>query len=318
MIARCSNPVAVARRRIDGAHDLGAAPRSTLVAIGNFDGVHRGHQQVLAHAADLAREMELAPIVLTFDPHPSEVLGRGELSRLTTAARRVDLICAVDDDLKVVVQPFDLAFAGQSPEEFARRLLATQLGAAYVLVGENFRFGRRRAGDLKTLEALGAELGFRAHAETLLGDDAGAFSSTRVREALSSGDLDVVFEVLGRPHVLTGQVVQGDQRGRTIGVPTANLAEVPEAMPPHGVYAVRVTSDAFNETQLGVLNIGIRPTVAAGKSIEVHLLDFDADLYGSELAVHLIRRLRDERKFAGLDELKRQISLDIEQARDVL
>jgi riboflavin kinase/FMN adenylyltransferase len=190
-----------------------------------------------------------------------------------------------------------------------------------VIVGENFRFGHGRAGDLATLVELGGELGFQAHVSSLSGDAAGPYSSTRARAALAAGDLSAVESVLGRPHSLSGTVIQGAQRGRTIGVPTANLGGVSEALPPYGVYAVlvdRVTDSGATALGIGVANIGLRPTVSGGFSFEVHLFDFGADIYGATLRVHLAARLRDEQKFAGLPELKAQIALDIEQARAAL
>jgi riboflavin kinase/FMN adenylyltransferase len=190
-----------------------------------------------------------------------------------------------------------------------------------VIVGENFRFGHERTGDLSTLVALGQELGFQAHASSLNGDAVGPYSSTRARAALAAGDLSGVLAVLGRPHSLSGTVVLGNQRGRTIGVPTANLGGVAEALPPYGVYAVlvdRVVGGVATALGTGVANIGLRPTVNAGFSVEVHLFDFDADVYGATLRVHLIEHLREERKFSGLDELKAQIGSDIAAAHQAL
>jgi riboflavin kinase/FMN adenylyltransferase len=296
--------------------------QSSLVAIGNFDGVHRGHRAVIEAALGEARAGALTPLVLTFDPHPGVVLGRGMRPPLTVLERKVDLIERLGADLRVVVEPFTLELSRLDPEQFARQILVDLLGAKVAIVGDNFRFGHQRAGDLSTLVALGRELGFAAHASSLSGDAQGPYSSTRVRTALAAGDLPAVYGVLGRPHSLTGLVVHGAQRGRTIGVPTANLAGVGEALPPFGVYAVLV--DRVNEggvsvaLSTGVANIGLRPTVSGGFSVEVHLLDFSGDLYDATLRVHLIEHLREERKFAGLDELKAQIQSDIQLARQAL
>jgi riboflavin kinase/FMN adenylyltransferase len=305
---------------IRGRHEeTPSSPKAatTLVAIGNFDGVHRGHRAVITDVAREAHRLGLAPLVLTFFPHPTEVLGRAKLSTLTTLERKLELIRRIDPRVRVVVEPFTLDLAKKSPEEFARELIVERLGARVVIVGENFRFGHKRAGDLSTLRELGEKLGFQARALPLSGDGHGGFSSSRIREALARGDLPEVERVLGRPHSLSGVVVQGQARGRTIGVPTANLAEVVEALPPYGVYACLLddVDESAKVLGTGVMNIGVRPTVEAGFSVEVHLFDFDRDLYGHRLRVHLVRHLREERRFEGLAELKRQIEIDAAAAR---
>jgi riboflavin kinase/FMN adenylyltransferase len=305
------------------ARDLKAEQpgRSSLVAIGNFDGVHLGHRAVIEAALSEARERHLSPLVLTFDPHPAEVLGRGARPPLTVLERKLELIERLGPEIRVVVEPFTLELSKLSPAEFAREFVAVLLGARVVIVGENFRFGYDRAGDLETLVTLGRELNFEARASSLSGDGEGPYSSTRARVALAAGDLGSVQRLLGRPHSLSGQVVLGAQRGRTIGVPTANLGGVREALPPYGVYAVlvdRVAAGGNRALATGVANIGLRPTVGGGFSVEVHLFDFEGDLYGAELRVHLVARLREERKFAGLDELKAQIAKDSAEARAVV
>jgi riboflavin kinase/FMN adenylyltransferase len=308
-------------RVFSGAAALGAAPHTTLVVIGNFDGVHAGHRSVLGSSAAEAQRRGLSPIVLTFDPHPSSVLGRGSLPVLTTLSRKVELLLRVDPSLSVVVEPFTLELAALSPRDFAAEFLAGELGAELVVVGRNFRFGHQREGDLDTLLALGGELGFEARAEPLFGDAEGPYSSTRVRAALAAGDLVTVRALLGRPHSLSGTVVTGAARGRTIGFPTANLAPVPEALPPYGVYAgFSELRDAAGARQLvpSVANIGERPTLDAGFSVEVHLFDFDADLYGRTLRFHLVERLRPERRFENFEALRAQIVRDAEDARRVL
>ncbi|HLV21746.1 MAG TPA: bifunctional riboflavin kinase/FAD synthetase, partial [Polyangiaceae bacterium] len=305
---------------VDGAGALGPSPGGSLVAIGNFDGVHKGHRAVISAAAREARERALVPRVLTFHPHPAEVLGRPAVARLTTLERKIELITDIDPDVQVVVEPFTHELSLTSPEDFVRTLLVSALWARVVIVGENFRFGHRRMGDLATLQQLGRSLGFEARAAELVGDAGGRFSSSRVRQALAAGDLAEAAAVLGRPHSISGRVVVGAQRGRTIGVPTANLGGVDEALPPFGVYACAVDVLEPRPRALGpaVANIGLRPTVQGGFSAELHLLDFDGDLYGTRLRAHLLERLREERKFDGLAELERQIRRDIEQARGVL
>lgn len=308
-------------RRVDGALKLGASARSTLVVIGNFDGVHRGHQAVLGSCVNEANALGLVPVALTFDPHPSEVLGRGKLPVLTRLERKLELMGRACPGLTVVVEPFTRDLAALEAPVFAEKLLAGALGARLVLVGEEFRFGRGRSGDLAMLRELGATLGFEARAEALRGDVEGAFSSSRVRAALAAGRLEEVERQLGRPHAISGVVVPGAGRGRTIGVPTANLGEVREALPPYGVYAClvdRVAPDGARALGRAAVNIGERPTLAAGFSIEAHLLDLSADLYGAELRLHFVARLREERRFPGIEELTAQIARDLAAARAAL
>ena len=300
------------------------APGPGVLVVGNFDGVHRGHQAVLREAVARARSLGLSAGVLTFQPHPAAVVGRGAPPLLTTLARRAELLGALGVE-RMYVRRFDTAFAAWQPDRFARELVAHTLRARLVVVGENFRFGAKRAGNLSLLRALGADLGFEVLVHEAASDARGPYSSTRAREAVVAGDLDEVRRVLGRPHALSGRVVHGHERGRTIGVPTANLGAIPELLPPNGVYAV--TADRFSEAEQafvplarGLTNIGVRPTVGGGGrlSVETHLLDFEGDLYDVGLRVHLVARLRDEKKFGSLDELKAQIARDVAATRAVL
>jgi riboflavin kinase/FMN adenylyltransferase len=307
-----------ASRRVDGAAALDSDVGPTLVAIGNFDGVHLGHRAVLASARALAQKGGLALVVLTFDPHPSEVLGRGHHAVLTPLDRKVELLTRLDPEIHVVVEPFTKELSLQTPRTFASDLLRGLLHAAIVVVGQNFRFGHQRAGDLALLSELGTELGFEARAESLAGDGSGAYSSSRIRAALAAGRVDEAARLLGRPHALTGKVIRGDGRGRTIGIPTANLDGVEELVPPAGVYAAlvdRVLPDGARRLGTAAVNIGVRPTVQAGFSIEAHVLDLDEDLYGSALRLHLVSRLRDETRFPSLDALVLQIRRDVEATR---
>jgi riboflavin kinase/FMN adenylyltransferase len=300
--------------------------RGRLVVIGNFDGVHRGHQAVLSNALSDARSRGLEATLLTFSPHPAVALGRTAPALLTRLPRKLALVRGCAPGLEPHVERFDAAFAAQSPEEFAADVRGARLAAKVVVVGGNFRFGRARAGDFEALRALGDRFGFATRAHDLVGDDTGPWSSTRARAAIAKGDLDEATRILGREHMLTGVVVKGDQRGRTIGFPTCNVAEVEEALPTNGVYAVRVEKldddGAVGATLAdGVANLGVRPTVKTAEarpSLEVHLFDFDGDLYGARLGVRLVARLRDERRFSGLDELRAQIALDATNAREKL
>jgi riboflavin kinase/FMN adenylyltransferase len=302
--------------------------RPTLCAIGNFDGVHRGHVEVLKRAAREAELQGASPVALTFDPPPAVVLGRSPPVLLTTLERKIELIAEAVPAIRVVVKTFDQELAQHTAEQFAASVLVGELHAMCVVVGQNFRFGRAREGDLGTLKKLGEKLGFTAHSTDLVGDAKGPWSSTRVRRAVATGDLADVEEVLGHPHALTGTVVRGAQRGRTIGFPTANLGGVEELVPPHGVYAVLVERldrpGARRALAKGVANIGVRPTLGAGAAIEAHLLDFqpakeeDRDLYGARLRFYLVAYLREERKFESLDSLRAQIDADAGAAKAAL
>jgi riboflavin kinase/FMN adenylyltransferase len=295
----------------------------SLVAIGNFDGVHRGHQAVLAFAARAAAERGLRAKLLTFFPHPATVLGRTPPPLLTTQARKRELCARHAPTVEFVERVFDLDFASQSPADFAESLVRNDQ-TKMVVVGKNFRFGKARAGDFAELERLGHALGFEAASEELKGDVSGAWSSTRIRKAIADGALDDATEMLGRCHSVSGRVVRGKELGRTIGFPTANLSDVRELLPPSGIYAVlvdRISPDGRVEALAkGAMSLGTNPTTDAtdDMKLEVHLLDTSADLYGSELRVHLVRRLRPEARFDGLDALVKQIALDVEQTRALL
>jgi riboflavin kinase/FMN adenylyltransferase len=276
--------------------------------------------------------MGLAALAVTFDPPPAVVLGRKTPASLTPLARKIELIEAAVPSMKARVLTFDKALSELTPEQFAERVLVGELSAKEVLVGQNFRFGQGRAGDLETLTRLGEKLGFAAQALAVIGDEKGPWSSTRVRQAIAAGDWADVAAVLDRPHALTGVVVRGDQRGRLIGFPTANLGGIEEVLPPFGVYAVLVDrldlADRPRAFARAVANIGIRPTVGAGPSVEAHLLDWpdgtsaagakldeSSDIYGATLRLHLVSHLRVEQKFPSLDALKAQIARDADRAR---
>jgi riboflavin kinase/FMN adenylyltransferase len=304
----------------DAASAAPLGDQGCVLVVGNFDGVHRGHQAVLAEAVEVAHSQGLMPVVLTFDPHPAAVVGGAAPPVLTTLDRRAELMGALGVE-RMVVRTFDAAFASWQAERFARELIAGVLRARVVVVGQNFRFGAKRAGDLALLRALGAELGFEVRVHSIASDEHGPFSSTRARDAIAAGDLVEVERVLGRPHELSGLVVHGDERGRTINFPTANIEPVPEMLPPDGVYAVRVDEvdhgGVASALAGGVTNIGVRPTVGGGgrRTVETFVLGFSGDLYGVALRLCLIARLREERKFGSLDELKLQIIRDCAEAR---
>ena len=301
--------------------DLAPAPPAAapcVLVIGNFDGVHRGHAAVLAEAVAIAKERSLAASVLTFDPHPAAVVGRGAPPLLTTLDRRAQLMGDLGVE-HVWVHRFDAAFAAWTPERFVEDLVATALHARLVVVGQNFRFGAKRAGGLEDLRLMGRARGFEVRVHATASDARGPYSSTRARQAIAAGDMDEAAHVLGRPHALSGVVVKGDQRGRTIGFPTANVALGRHLEPARGVYAVTVRLQD-GSVRLGVANLGRRPTVTQDTEsrLEAHLFDFDGDLYGQEISVALQVFLRAEQKFAGLDALKAQIAQDAAAARAVL
>lgn len=290
-------------------------PSASVVTIGNFDGVHRGHQVLLRRAVHAAADLEVRAVAVTFDPHPAAVLRPGtQPQSLQPLDERVTLLHEHGIDL-VVVLPFTLDLASWSPETFVTRVLVERLRCARVVVGTNFRFGHRAAGDVVTLVERGDEHGFGTEAVTLLDLEGQPISSSTVRERLAAGDVDWVTRAMGRVHELEGEVVQGDQRGRTIGFPTANLDVADDlALPGDGVYTGETQVDG--RTYRCVTNIGVRPTFAGDRrTVETHLLDADLDLYGRRLRVGFARRLRGERRFSGVDELVAQIERDVEDAR---
>jgi riboflavin kinase / FMN adenylyltransferase len=313
---------------IDDATPLATlADGASALVVGNFDGVHRGHQAVLEQVVADARAQGLTSCVLTFDPHPGAVVGRGAPPLLTAMDRRAELIGNVGVE-RIYVRRFDAQFAAWSAERFVRDLVAGALRARLVVVGDNFRFGARRAGDLALLRELGATLGFEARVHPVATDARGPFSSTRARDAVAAGDLGEARRVLGRPHELAGVVVHGDKRGRLLGFPTVNLDGVPEMLPPHGIYSVTVDElDEFQDPPRarpladGVTSIGVRPTVANAdgkRTVETFLFDFSGDLYGRRLRLHLVERLRDEIAFPSLEALTTQMARDVTEARTSL
>ncbi len=297
-----------------------AADRESLLAIGNFDGVHRGHQYLLARVVQEAAERGLQPKVMTFHPHPAEVLGRRTLPVLTRIENKVERLRAISAELQVAVETFDLALAGMSPQQFAEEVLVKRHHVRRVVVGANFRFGKDRTGNLETLQELGSRLGFSAAALPLLSESGAVISSTRIRGLLTEGEVTLAAQLLGRPHELWGEVIAGKQLGRQLGFPTANLGAVAELLPKNGVYACSVTIPSTGQQRLpAVCNIGTRPTLGSERvEVEVHLLAFEGELYGKTVGVALKSRLRDERAFGDLDALREQIALDAQQAAAVL
>lgn len=286
----------------------------SAVAIGTFDGVHRGHQCVLA---DLRDTPGLVPAALTFDIHPASLIDPDRAPRLLgTVDQRVEWLQEEGAEL-VGVLPF-AQVREWSPQAFIDVVLVNALRAEVVAVGSDFRFGYGRRGDVELLREVGAAQGFSVHVLELLGEGDGKFSSTEVRRAMEAGDVELAAEVLGRPPTLRGPVVRGEGRGRQIGIPTANVATKPNVqLPALGVYSGAVVFG--RERHEAVINVGRRPTFAGdGVTVEAHLIDWDGDLYGRSLDVELHHRLRGEVKFTGIDELVAQIRRDIEAARALL
>jgi riboflavin kinase/FMN adenylyltransferase len=290
----------------------------SVVSVGNFDGVHRGHQTVLAGVVARAAEIGAQAVVTTFDPHPMTVVHPTSAPlRLTELPRRLDLMEYLGVD-GVLVLPFTNEVAQWSPEEFVERVLVDALRAAEVHVGQNFRFGHRAAGDVATLEALGAQHGFAVRTVPLAGEGA-RWSSTYVRQCLDEGDVTAAAAALGRPHRVEGPVVVGDKRGRELGYPTANLAlDDGVAIPADGVYAGwLVRADG---TRLpAAISIGTNPTFGGTtRRVEAYALDRDdLELYGEHVGIEFAQRLRDTLTFDGVEPLVAQMAVDVDQARAI-
>lgn len=293
-------------------------PGGSAVAIGVFDGVHRGHQAVMRRVSREAHEAGLESVALTFDPHPLEFLDPEHSPHLLTSVdRRAELLgeCGVD---VVGVLPFP-QIRDLDPRVFAVEILSLRLRAEVVAVGANFRFGRDRKGDTDLLVAVGDQHGFTVEVVDLVGtDDGGVVSSSRIRALVNAGDVGAAAALLGHPFELCGPVIHGDGRGRSIGFATANL-HIPErmAVPANGVYATWAHWDDVYWP--AVVNIGVRPTFGLDqRTVEAHLIGFDGDLYGVSLRLSFVERLRDEQAFDGVDALVAQIAADRDRARDIL
>jgi riboflavin kinase / FMN adenylyltransferase len=305
------------------ASSLATVKTPTRLALGNFDGIHRGHRRViepiLPTAPDDPVNRDAIATVVTFNPHPRQFFTGQSLSLLTPIAEKVDCLQTMGLE-QLVLLPFDQAIANLSPLEFVEQILVQALQAQHIRVGENFYFGKGRAGTATDLQTIAAQFGVQVEIVTLQTDDGDRISSSAIRQALTTGDPVRAQQLLGRPYSLVGDVVQGRQLGRTIGFPTANVQVPPEKfLPQKGVYRVVVFGEQLgvNGGVNGVMNIGDRPTVNAGTTvtIEVHLFGWAGDLYGQRLTVELLSFLRPEQKFASIDALKEQIQRDCELAR---
>ncbi|GAA1797621.1 bifunctional riboflavin kinase/FAD synthetase [Luedemannella flava] len=307
---------------------LGAVPGGwgrSVVTIGVFDGVHRGHQQIIRHTAARARELGVSSVVVTFDPHPAEVVRPGSHPAvLTEPARKAELIEELGVDVLFVI-PFTVEFSRLSAETFVHDVLVEQLHVAAVVMGENFRFGHRAAGDVALLTRLGRNFGFTVEGAPLVGAQAGAgeptlFSSTYIRACVDAGDIAAATAALGRPHRLEGVVVRGDQRGRELGFPTANLMPTRfAAVPADGVYAGWLSARHLGGPLRAAVSIGTNPTFSGReRRVEAYALDFDGDLYGERVRLDFVERLRDTLRFDGVEPLIAQIHDDVARTRAIL
>mgnify|MGYP000675109548 CR=1 FL=1 len=290
---------------------------ATVLTIGNFDGVHLGHRAMLERLIATARKAAMPAAVLTFEPHPREYFAPAEApARLTRLREKLELLaeCGVD---QVYVCRFNARFASLTADEFIERVLVRGLGARHLLIGDDFRFGKGRSGDFALLQQAGVAHRFAVEAMTTIELDEERVSSSSIRAALASGNLTRAEHFLGRPFSISGRIVHGDKIGRTLGFPTANVQHARHRLPLTGVYAVSV--DGLNHRSVfGAASIGVRPTIAAGLKpvLEVHLLDFERDIYGAHVHVNFHHKLRDEARYASLDALKAQIARDVEATRE--
>ncbi len=304
-------------RTIRGLASYPSEARAAVVALGVFDGVHLGHRAILGRAVEHARDSGLAAIACTFDPHPADVLQPGRApTALGALDERLDLIAAAGVQGTLVLE-FTPALAAIEPEAFVTDVLLGRLRAREVVVGFNHRFGRGARGDAVLLRNLGERLGFEVEVVEPLVVDGVPVSSTEIRTALRTGEVERAARYLGRPYVIAGEVVEGSRRGRTLGFPTANLKpNLPLLIPP-GVYACLAL--VGRQPHPSVVNVGVRPTFGERTVlIEAHLLDFSGSLYGQRMSLTFIGRLRDEQPFSGIEALKEQIARDVEAARGVL
>ncbi len=302
---------------VRGAKNIADPIPHPVVALGNFDGVHLGHQGVFRKAVEQARRNSGVSAVLTFEPHPLKVLAPEKVPPfLTTFRKKMALIeqCGIDT---VICETFDRRFADQAPEEFVEKILVGAIGIKEVTVGFDYAFGKARQGTIPRLREMGGKLGFAVHVVGPVTVDGRPVSSSRIREALEAGDVESAAQCLGRPYSLEGTVAKGFRAGGEIGFPTANIEPGEAQVPGGGVYAVYVAHN--NRRYPGVANIGVNPTFRRKRlSVEAHIFDFDEDLYGQEIEAFFIKRIRSEIEFKSADELAEQIRKDAAAAKTLL
>lgn len=288
------------------------------LTVGVFDGVHRGHQQIINKLAAGAHANGLPAVVLTFDPHPAKVFGRGDIKLLTLPGERARLLGEYGVDV-VITQTFDRQLADTSAFDFMQRL-KTQLGLAHLILGYDSTLGKDREGNAARLAEIGSELGYAVETVSALGDESGVISSTEIRKLVTVGKVEEAARLMGHPYRLQGLVSHGDQRGRGIGFPTANLEYAREkVMPVGGIYACRAYLGG--ERHMAAVNLGTNPTFTPDKqtfNVEAYLLDFNRDIYGEMMRLEFVARLREEMRYDSVETLIRQIRLDVEQTRAIL
>ena len=298
--------------------ELSVVPGPIFLAIGVFDGVHRGHQAVISTSARHARSAEGTSVVVTFDPHPAKVLRPRNAPHLLTATQhKIALIRALGVSHLLIIE-FNREFAATSPEDFVQQLVTHSKPLREICVGHEWSFGKDRRGNLDLLKKLGARFDFNVVGIPPVMVHGAVVSSTAIRQAVEAGSLAKAAEMLGREYTILGTVTRGDQLGKKIGFPTANLSAHSEQFPPNGVYLAEAWFEGVSYH--GVVNLGYRPTVTGDKSprlLEIHLLDFERDIYGEDLEVRFVRYLRPERKFDSVEALARQIDVDVRQAREL-
>jgi riboflavin kinase / FMN adenylyltransferase len=296
---------------IRAANELGNGSRKVCLSIGVFDGVHLGHQQIIRQTVSDARQHDAVSLVVTFDKHPAAVIAPEKAPpQIFSRPQKLRAIESLGADALLEI-PFDKIFSEKTGEVFIRELARDLQKIFSICVGADFVFGNKRSGDVALLQRLGAEIGFQVHGHAAVALDGEKVSSTRIREAIRTGDLDAASQMLGRPYAICGKILAGDKIGRQLGFPTANLDIANLVLPPLGVYVASTKIDG--KFFRAALNIGVRPTIAAGLQLraEAHLLDFSGDLYGCELELEIGSKLRDERKFATPDDLRAQIARDV-------
>ncbi len=293
------------------------ATTSSVLTIGNFDGVHLGHRALLEQLTAKARASALPATVLTFEPHPRELFAPDQApARLSSLREKFELLseCGVD---RVHVCRFNRALAGLTAEQFIERILVQGLGTKHLIIGDDFRFGKGRGGDFALLQAVGKAQGFGVEAMRTVDFGGLRVSSSAVREALAAGEIERAEALLGRAYVFTGRVVHGDKIGRQLGFPTANIRIKHKRLPLTGVFAVSVSGIDAKPIP-GAANLGMRPTIGAGLKpvLEIHLLDFDRDIYGAHVTVNFLHKLRNEAKFESLEALTAQIARDVADVKN--
>lgn len=289
----------------------------SIVVLGNFDGVHLGHQKLFRIAKEKAKQMNLQVVALSFYPHPTWVLGNNPKPLLTSRDEKKSRIEAMGVDI-FIEYPFDQEFASTQPEQFFKTILVNRLKAKAIVIGSNYYFGKNKKGDIVHMKELGDKYDVEICAVDTVKSEGITISSTNIRNLIMEGDMKQVTRLLGKPYTITGEVVHGKALGRTIGFPTANVeAELTRVYPPNGVYAT--TIKVYNAVYWGITNIGYNPTVSGkSKTIETHIFDFDQMIYGEKIEIALHEFMRPEKKFDGLDELVAQLHEDREKAKNIL